>query len=59
MLDENSVIEPTNLMVRQNEIEKILQNIKKENFKKWRISILRIFNPIGSHSSGLVGEDPF
>lgn len=25
---------------------------------KWRIGILRYFNPVGAHESGLVGEDP-
>ena len=24
----------------------------------WKISLLRYFNPIGSHESGLIGEDP-
>lgn len=24
----------------------------------WRISILRYFNPVGAHTSGLIGEDP-
>ena len=24
----------------------------------WRISILRYFNPVGAHQSGLIGEDP-
>jgi UDP-glucose 4-epimerase len=24
----------------------------------WRIAILRYFNPVGAHSSGLIGEDP-
>jgi UDP-glucose 4-epimerase len=24
----------------------------------WRISILRYFNPVGAHDSGLIGEDP-
>jgi UDP-glucose 4-epimerase len=24
----------------------------------WRIVILRYFNPIGAHISGLIGEDP-
>ena len=60
MLDENAVIEPTNPYGQTKaEIERILQDINKENFKKWRISILRYFNPIGAHSSGLIGEDPF
>lgn len=25
---------------------------------RWRIAIMRYFNPIGAHSSGLIGEDP-
>lgn len=25
---------------------------------RWRIAILRYFNPVGAHESGLVGEDP-
>lgn len=24
----------------------------------WRIAVLRYFNPVGAHSSGLIGEDP-
>ena len=24
----------------------------------WRAAVLRYFNPIGAHSSGLIGEDP-
>ena len=24
----------------------------------WRINILRYFNPVGAHASGLIGEDP-
>lgn len=27
-------------------------------FKKWNIICLRYFNPVGAHSSGLIGEDP-
>lgn len=26
--------------------------------KEWRVVLLRYFNPIGSHESGLIGEDP-
>ena len=26
--------------------------------KEWRIGILRYFNPVGAHESGLIGEDP-
>jgi UDP-glucose 4-epimerase len=25
---------------------------------RWRIAILRYFNPVGAHDSGLIGEDP-
>lgn len=25
---------------------------------RWKIAILRYFNPVGAHSSGLIGEDP-
>ncbi len=38
-------------------IEKILQNIYDSD-KEWRIANLRYFNPIGAHSSGLIGENP-
>ena len=24
----------------------------------WRVAILRYFNPVGAHASGLIGEDP-
>jgi hypothetical protein len=29
-----------------------------EDGSQWRIAILRYFNPIGAHPSGLLGEDP-
>ena len=38
-------------------IEQILQDIYKSD-NEWAISILRYFNPIGAHESGLIGEDP-
>lgn len=25
---------------------------------RWRVALLRYFNPVGAHSSGLIGEDP-
>lgn len=39
-------------------IEKILNDIFVSNPNEWRICNLRYFNPIGAHSSGLIGEDP-
>ena len=38
-------------------IERILSDLYKAD-NEWSISILRYFNPIGAHSSGLIGEDP-
>ena len=38
-------------------IENVLQDIK-ETQPDWRIFILRYFNPIGAHPSGMIGEDP-
>ena len=38
-------------------IENILSDVYKAN-SKWNIAILRYFNPIGAHKSGLIGEDP-
>ena len=38
-------------------IEKILIDLAKYD-KKWSIGILRYFNPIGNHSSGLIGDNP-
>ena len=39
-------------------IEKILSDLYKSNPNLWKISILRYFNPAGSHESGLIGEEP-
>ncbi|HHT97216.1 MAG TPA: UDP-glucose 4-epimerase GalE [Clostridiales bacterium] len=38
-------------------LENILQDIYKSD-NEWNIIILRYFNPIGAHESGLIGEDP-
>lgn len=38
-------------------IEQILGDIYKAD-NNWSISLLRYFNPIGAHESGLIGEDP-
>ncbi len=27
-------------------------------FQQWRVALLRYFNPVGSHKSGKIGEDP-
>jgi len=38
-------------------IEQILMDLQKAE-KDLKISILRYFNPVGAHPSGLIGEDP-
>ncbi len=38
-------------------IEEILRDLAASH-PGWNISILRYFNPVGAHSSGLIGEDP-
>ncbi|MDD5604169.1 MAG: UDP-glucose 4-epimerase GalE [Eubacteriales bacterium] len=38
-------------------IEDILRDLKVSDCK-WQVMILRYFNPIGAHESGLIGEDP-
>ena len=38
-------------------IERILKDLFISD-NEWSISVLRYFNPIGAHKSGLIGEDP-
>ena len=38
-------------------VEHILQALQRSD-TSWRIGILRYFNPVGAHASGLIGEDP-
>ena len=38
-------------------IEGILKDLYKSD-NSWSIAILRYFNPVGAHKSGLIGEDP-
>ena len=38
-------------------IEQILKDIYRSD-KSWDICILRYFNPVGAHESGLIGEEP-
>lgn len=38
-------------------VEKILQDVAKSD-SRWAIALLRYFNPVGAHVSGLIGEDP-
>ena len=38
-------------------IEDMLRSLRRSD-ASWRIGILRYFNPVGAHGSGLIGEDP-
>ena len=38
-------------------IERILKDLFVSD-NEWSVSVLRYFNPIGAHKSGLIGEDP-
>ncbi|MCQ2429656.1 MAG: UDP-glucose 4-epimerase GalE [Clostridia bacterium] len=38
-------------------IERILSDVVKAD-PAWSVSLLRYFNPVGAHKSGLIGEDP-
>lgn len=39
-------------------LEEILQDVYKAD-NDWNVILLRYFNPIGAHSSGRIGEDPY
>jgi UDP-glucose 4-epimerase len=38
--------------------ENILRDACASPNSPWRVSLLRYFNPVGAHESGLIGEDP-
>ena len=38
-------------------IEDMLRDIHRAD-PEWRIALLRYFNPVGAHESGIIGEDP-
>lgn len=57
-IDESFPVGPTNPYGRGKLIiENILRDICAAD-PAWHVSILRYFNPVGAHPSGLIGEDP-
>ena len=57
-IDESFPVAATNPYGRSKLIiEEILEDLYNSN-GDWNISILRYFNPVGSHKSGVIGEDP-
>ncbi len=56
---ESAQIKPFNPYgYTKSTVENILNNIFNSDSSRWRICHLRYFNPIGSHPSGLIGENP-
>ena len=57
-LDEDHPLSATNPYGRTKLfIEEMLRDLSASD-AAWRIVILRYFNPVGAHESGLIGEDP-
>jgi len=60
LIDENTVLRANHPYAETKiAVEKLLNDVYKASKNKWRVANLRYFNPIGAHSSGLIGEDPF
>lgn len=58
-IDEQFATSATNPYGRSKLIvEDILRDMAKAAGNQWNISLLRYFNPVGAHESGLIGEDP-
>lgn len=57
-VNETMPLSPTNPYGRTKlMVEMILQDLAVSN-PAFRIALLRYFNPVGAHESGLIGEDP-
>lgn len=57
-LTENHGLMPANTYGRSKlVVEDILRDIYRGD-NSWKIAILRYFNPVGAHESGLIGENP-
>ena len=58
-LSESTKIKPKNPYGdTKATVELLLENMFLSSKDKWKIAVLRYFNPIGAHDSGLFGEDP-
>jgi len=58
-LREDAPLGPTNPYGQSKlMVERILGDLGASKPGSWRIALLRYFNPVGAHPSGLIGEDP-
>ena len=56
---ENSPLKPYNVYGQTKAmVEQIITDYFNANKKKFSVAILRYFNPVGAHESGLIGENP-
>lgn len=56
--DEWHSLNPINTYGRTKlQVEQVMQDVAKSD-SEWSIILLRYFNPVGSHESGLIGENP-
>ena len=56
---EDSPINPQNPYGKTKfVVEGILEDLSKKYKDPWQVVILRYFNPIGAHESGLIGDNP-
>jgi len=57
-IQENFPLKPINPYGQSKlMVEHVLQDLAASD-AEWKISILRYFNPVGAHESGMIGEDP-
>lgn len=55
---EDFPLSPTNPYGQSKRmVEDMLRDLAASD-SRWRIALLRYFNPVGAHQSGLIGEDP-
>ena len=56
--DESHSLQPDNFYGETKLKSELILKETYKNYKGWKIVILRYFNPIGSHHSYLIGDDP-
>ena len=57
-IEERHDLKPNNVY---GETKLVIENLLRHLYKsdpEWKICILRYFNPVGAHKSGLIGDDP-